>query len=193
MATEYEWKFCATPGAQAAVDAAFDAPSTQFQMETTYYDTPSGALSARHFTLRKRMENGVPVCTLKAPAGTARGEWECECACIEEALPLLLAQGCPKILLALVSEGIIPVCGARFTRLAKTLVLPACTVELALDAGELFGGGRHMPLCEIEVELKSGTQAACDAFAGELAARFSLVTESKSKFKRALALYKGEI
>jgi hypothetical protein len=40
--------------------------------------------------------------------------------------------------------------------------------------------------------LKDGEKAACDAFAEELTAKFGLVTEGKSKFARALGLYKGE-
>ena len=65
-------------------------------------------------------------------------------------------------------------------------------VELAIDAGVLTGGGREIPLCEVEVELKSGSQDACDRYAEALATRFGLTPEPQSKFRRALALYKGE-
>ena len=192
MATEYELKFNATPDILAEIDRAFSGESVRIFMETTYYDTPSGALSSRKFTLRKRLENGVPVCTLKAPAGDARGEWETECACIEAAIPLLLALGCPEELAELVKEGLVSICGAKFTRIAKTVLLPGGSVELALDRGVLFGGGRETALCEVEAELKSGEKALCHRFARELARQFHLTEEKKSKFSRALALYKGE-
>lgn len=192
MAMEYELKFQATPEVLAAVEAAFPGDWTQIRMETAYYDTPSGALSSRRYTLRRRLENGISVCTLKTPAGSARGEWETECESIEKAIPKLIELGCPADLERLVQEGLAHICDAKFTRLAKKLTLPECTVELALDRGELTGGGRTEPLCEIEAELKSGTVAACDAFGTELADRFALQTEEKSKFRRALALYKGE-
>ena len=100
--------------------------------------------------------------------------------------------GAPADLADLTKDGIIPICGAKFTRLAKTVSLPDCTVEIALDQGLLLGGNREEPLCEGEVELKSGTKEACDAFAKELSHRFGLEEEPKSKFRRALALYKGE-
>ena len=74
MAIEYEWKFQATPHTLEAIQGAFDGNAVTISMETTYYDTPSGALSARHYTLRKRLENGLCVCTLKTPAGNARAE-----------------------------------------------------------------------------------------------------------------------
>ena len=55
-----------------------------------------------------------------------------------------------------------------------------------------MGGNRKSPLCEVEVELKTGPTELCDSFAKALAAQFSLEVEEKSKFCRALALYKGE-
>ena len=74
MAIEYELKFEATPSVLSAMDAAIQAPATTYRMETTYYDTPTGQLSARHYTLRCRRENESYVCTLKTPAKTGRNE-----------------------------------------------------------------------------------------------------------------------
>lgn len=191
MATEYELKFKASADVLAAMDAAYPG-GTAMEMETAYYDTPTGAMSAQRYTLRRRLENGISVCTLKTPAGDARGEWETECDSIEAAIPKLIEMGAPADLGELTKEGLVHICGAKFTRLAKTVILPECTVEIALDQGILLGGGKTEPLCEAEVELKDGAKAACDAFAGELAKKFGLVTEGKSKFARALRLYKGE-
>jgi len=192
MAIEYERKFRATPALLAAIAAAYPGDAACIRMETTYYDTPSGDLSARRYTLRKRLENGISVCTVKVPAGTARGEWETECDCIEDAVPKLLALGCPEEIALLVQKGLVPICGAVFTRQAKTVSLPEGIVELALDQGFLTGGGRREPLYEVEVELKAGSALLCDRFAQDLADRFCLQPEEKSKFRRALALYKGE-
>jgi inorganic triphosphatase YgiF len=192
MSTEYEWKFNAVPSVLAEIDRAFSGDRQLLTMETVYYDTPSGALSARHYTLRKRMENGVPVCTLKTPSGAARSEWEIPCATIEEAILKFPALGCPADFSSIVQEGLRPVCGAKFTRIAKTVALPDGSVEIALDEGILMGGSREVPLCEVEVELKSGSKDACDAFAKILATKFHLQVQPASKFRRALALYKGE-
>ena len=191
MATEYELKFKANPEVLAAIDGAFPGGNLM-EMETAYYDTPSGALPARRYTLRRRLENGVSVCTLKTPAGDARGEWETECDSIEAAIAQLIAMGAPADLEILAKEGLVHICGAKFTRIAKMVVTPECTVEIALDKGVLLGGGKTEPLCEAEVELKDGEKTACDAFGKELADRFGLVTEEKSKFARALALYRGD-
>ena len=70
-------------------------------------------------------------------------------------------------------------------------VSPART-ELALDCGVLFGGDAEIPLCEVEVEVKSGDEALAAQWAGKLAAEFGLSAEPESKFRRAFALAKGE-
>ena len=74
------------------------------------------------------------------------------------------------------------------TRLAKTVELENCTVEIALDLGVLLGRGKELPLCEVEVELKAGSQEAAVAFAETLAAEHALEKEPLSKFRRALIL-----
>lgn len=192
MGREFELKFGARPEQLAAIRAEF-GDFCAISMETTYYDTLDGALSARRITLRRRLENGMSVCTVKTPGdGHGRGEWDTEAESIEDAIPRLLEAGCTADLKALTKAGIVPVCGARFTRLARTLELEGAQVELALDSGCLMGAGKEMPLCEVEVELKSGDEAAAVAFANRLAREYGLRPEGASKFRRALALAKGE-
>lgn len=193
MGIEYELKFRATEAVLADIRQAYPQDCQEFQMETTYYDTPSRSLSARHYTLRRRMENTTSVCTLKTPAkGHGRQELEIQCNSIESAIPVLCAKGAPADFFQLTKEGIVPVCGAKFTRLAIPVVLEDCQVELALDTGILTGGGKTQPLCEVEVELKSGSKAAAEQFAFALAAIYGLELENRSKFRRALSLAQGE-
>lgn len=192
VATEYEYKFKADRSTLMALNAAFPQATKEFQMETVYYDTPTSQLSARHYTLRRRLENGKSVCTLKTPAGDARNEWETENAFIERAIPSLIAQGAPEELQELIKEGLFPVCGAKFTRLAKTIPITDGVLELALDHGHLFAGERKAPLCEVELELKSGDRKSFDLFVWSVSGEFLLEEEPESKFRRALRLYKGD-
>ena len=83
---------------------------------------------------------------------------------------------------------LIPVCGAKFTRLSRLLELPDARVELALDRGVLLGGSKEIPFCEVELELKSGSEETLVALANSLAAEFSLKAEPQSKFARARQL-----
>lgn len=192
MGVEYELKFAASEPQQKAIREAFPGDVQEFAMETTYYDTADHALSQRHITLRRRYENGVSVCTLKTPAGNARGEWDCQCESIEEAIPTLCKLSGRAELSSLTAAGVVPVCGAKFTRQALLLTFPEFSAELALDKGILTGGGNEIPLCEVELELKSGGPDALEVYAKAFAARFGLKPEKKSKFRRAMDLAKGE-
>lgn len=193
MGVEFEVKFRATPEVLEKLRKEIPGQEEHYQMETTYYDTPTGAFSARHCTLRRRMENSRSVCTLKAPAqGHGRREWEVDCDTMEEAIEKLCKLDVPEELLTPAKEGLISVCGARFTRIAKTVELADGTVELALDKGILMGGGKEIPLCEVEAERKTCSEEVCVAYASLLAQRYALEQEPDSKFHRAQMLAKGE-
>lgn len=192
MGREFECKYSATPEQLAQIRRQYDGFAV-IRMETTYYDTPSGVLRRLHWTLRRRMENGTPVCTVKTnlPDGS-RGEWEVRCANIPEAVPQLIALGAPEELAQYTAEGVVPTCGARFTRQAALIETGGALVELALDQGVLIGGGREAPFSEAEVELKQGRDAQAVRFARQLAARFGLSPEPRSKLRRALELSGAE-
>ncbi len=193
MGVEYEWKFRASPDVLTALEAAYPGQWQTLTMQTTYYDTPTGALSERRYTLRRRLENGRPVCTLKTPGTNGgRGEWEVLCDSVAEAIDELCKLSGLEELPLLSKEGLLPICGASFTRRAQCLPWQEGTVELALDRGVLTGGGREIPLREVEVELKSGSPCVAEAFAEEIARRYGLEPEHRSKFQRAMALGKGE-
>jgi len=188
MGKEFELKYRADSGVIAAIRASF-GDFSEIRMETVYYDTLDAALSRRRWMLRRRYENGTSVCTLKTPLPDGRrGEWETACDDIMTATKKLCKLGAPEDLLTLTESGLTEACSARFTRLAKQLVLERCTVELALDEGTLMGGGKTLPFAEVEVELKSGKEAAASAFAEALAQKFGLTPEPKSKAQRAMEL-----
>jgi inorganic triphosphatase YgiF len=192
MGREFELKFATTADVQAAIRQAYDG-FRKIAMETTYFDTPDGALSARKVTLRLRKENDDCVCTLKTPLPDgSRGEWECQAVDIHDGLAALVRLGAPKQVLLLAQAGLQPVCGAKFIRFAAEVATTDSTMELALDSGVLLGGGKEMALCEVEVELKTGSDRAALDFANHLAATYGLIAEHKSKFRRALDLAKGE-
>lgn len=189
MGVEFELKYSISRTGQDAVMNDISGDWYPISMETTYYDTPSGALSRKHYTLRRRLENCISVCTIKTPLGnTARGEWETQSPNILQAIPELCKLGAPQDLADLCAQGLEEVCGARFTRQACTIRFGQAKVEIALDRGILFSGTREVPLCELEVELKSGPQEDAIAFAKVLAKKYGLVPQPKSKFRRALDL-----
>ena len=183
MPKEIELKFSADEAQLTRLQSHYGG-FTQTEMETTYYDTPDRQLSAAKLTLRCRKENGVSICTVKTPgAGLARGEWEVCDTDISHAIPELCKLGAPKELLSL--SGLMPVCGARFTRLSRLLTLPDAQIELALDRGVLLGGDRTLPFQEVELELKEGSEETLLSLGEILRQMYFLTPEPKSKFQRA--------
>ena len=188
MGREFELKFRADSEKIAAIRKKYGEFSP-VSMETTYYDTMDLKLALHHWTLRRRMENGISVCTFKRPREDGcRGEWEVEAESIMEGVMKLCQSGADWELMRICAGGLTAVCGARFTRLASSLEIPGGILELALDEGVLTGRGRELPFAEVEVELKEGTDEAAVAFAKDLAEEFHLTEEPKSKFVRAMTL-----
>ncbi len=189
MGLEYELKYRATPEILQAVGRDFPGEYAVKQMRTAYYDTPDGALSARHWTLRCRRENEIHVCTLKLPAdGGARGEWEIQCDDIARAIPVLSRDsGCAE-LEELTRQGLVNTCGASFVRRCRVMTIGKTTLELALDQGQLSGGGKTIDFAELELELLEGSREDVARLGKLLEASYGLVPEKKSKFARAKAL-----
>ncbi len=188
MGREFELKYRATPAVLQAIQEKH-GPFIPISMETTYYDTPDLKLSFHHWTLRRRLENGVSVCTFKSPLDDgSKAEWEVPCESIMDGVLALYKAGAPAELVRCTAGGLVPLCGAKFTRLAAVIDLPGSAVELALDQGKVTGRRGEAPICEVEVELKSGSDEAAVTFAQALAQEFSLEIEPQSKFLRALAL-----
>ena len=190
MGRELELKFAASSETLDAMEEKY-APLTPITMHTRYFDTPHQVFRGRRWTLRLRLENGRPICTLKTRLSDgSRGEYETESGDIVSAIPALLEQGAPAELEELAREGLEEVCGARFTRLARIIDVPGGQVELALDRGEFTGGGRTLPFTEAEAELKAGPDEVLARFGRALAEEFSLREEPRSKIQRAMALAK---
>ena len=188
MGREFELKFRADSDTIAAIREKY-RDFTPITMETSYYDTQDLKLAMHQWTLRRRMENHVSVCTFKRPRDDgSRAEWEVEAASIMEGVMKLCQAGADWELMRITAGGLMETCGARFTRLAAPLEIPGGRVELALDQGVLLGRGKELPFAEVEVELKEGADQAAIAFAQALAEEFQLEKEPKSKFVRAMTL-----
>lgn len=188
MGREFELKFRADADILEKIREKYQ-DFTSISMETTYYDTFDLKLAFHRWTLRRRMENGISVCTFKRPhKDGGRGEWEVEAANIMEGVMKLCQNGADWELMRATAGGLMEVCGARFTRLAKQIDLPDGKIELALDQGVLTGKGKELPFWEVEVELKEGADEVAADFAKALAEEFGLTPEPKSKFVRAMAL-----
>ncbi len=203
MATEIEMKLRA-PDTETLQQALKDPELTQFMrddpvtvhMKSTYYDTADGLLREKQWTLRLRQEGNVRIAAMKtvsekSSAGMfTRGEWQCSCSDIGEALARLVDQGAPRELAGcLAGKDLIPICTAEFDRQSSYLYLEdGVVIELAGDVGHLFAGGKEEPIIELELELLFGSASALPPLCSRLAEDYGLVNETSSKYERALSL-----
>lgn len=176
---------------------------TRSRLYNQYFDTPEQALRAQRTSLRlRRVGTGAKATwlqTLKTGGDAAhsalarRGEWE-------ERVPTGELQ---RDLLDATPWATLDPDGTLFAQLApcfethferttwRVPVRRLGTVEVALDVGNITAGAATLALCEIELELKSGTSAAVFALAEEIAARIAVLPMAQSKSERGYALARG--
>lgn len=196
---EQEFKWDASPALQErvllwALDRNADGAALT-QMDARYYDTRDGLLAAEKTALRLRREGTESVCCLKLRGGEVRGglhaheEYECPAACLADGLDALPGQGAPQDLCArLRTLPLEETCRITFSRYTVRLHTGEAEAELALDRGQLSSGGKSVPLCEIELERKGGSEQAFLALGRTLAEAFRLHPQPLSKLARARAL-----
>jgi inorganic triphosphatase YgiF len=166
---------------------------TECGMDAVYYDTESGELDKRQWSLRLRREGGVPVASCKTAETRdgsmfTRGEWQVFAGDWETALPLLADAGGPEELRN-IPLPLVPRCRVEFTRTAAPLRLPdGSTAELALDRGTLSAGEKQEALLELELELLTGEPDGMIELAAHLESKHALSKELNSKYARALRL-----
>ena len=168
----------------------------RLEMEAMYYDTADNLIARCHGGLRLRRENETRVVCLKLAAESgfggarkAREEYECTAPDIRTGIQNLPAAGAPQdICDCLLQANLIELGRTAFTRFWFLLSYQGCTCELAFDYGKLNRNGRVGPICEMELELKSGSEADFDALAVQLQQEFDLKPQPLSKLARMMRL-----
>jgi len=165
-------------------------------LHTLYFDTPDFALSAQGVALRVRRAGRRWLQTLKTEGERAGGLSRR----VEFEMPV--GRGVPDWgrfppeARAWVPEALrdrlVPVFETRFHRTAWLLKgKGGAQIEVALDVGEVLAGERSQPICEIELELKSGRPDALFDLALDWAAAFDCLPFDISKAERGVRLAHG--
>ena len=185
---EIELKFACGPEDLAAVLAVAPAGDDESrELISVYFDTPDLVLQKAGASLRVREQGGRRVQTLKRGEGIVREEHE---AAIDGLAPD--PELGPLRSLAPKGADLRPVFNVRVSRRQRTFRYHDAEIELALDQGEVSGGDQQAPICEVELELKSGPPSALFDLARELSAATPLYLTFESKAARGHALVSGE-
>jgi triphosphatase len=172
------------------------APVQAVALRALYLDTADEALARHGVALRLRNENGRWVQTAKGPGERALERLEDE-AFVVAAPPhepppqvdIARHDGTPlglRIRRALdAASGGAAGLQVRFEtdiqRKVRVVTDRAWTVELALDQGRIVAGDRSLPVCELELELKSGDAAEVVRLARDWRSRHGLWLSGISK------------
>jgi triphosphatase len=163
--------------------------------EALYYDTPSFALQKSGLAYRVRHEGEQWVATVKSDQGSSGGffsreEWN---EPVDGPAPTLKPFAGTyvgdRLILAIGEESLQLLFSTRFVR--TVLLLQTDTgsqIEMAMDKGNVWSGLNGAPICELELELKTGSVNDLMQLSGWVAVHWHLLPESKSKYARGLEL-----
>ena len=206
---EIELKLQVPEPARAAVDAAVAgrSPSPRVRLQAAYVDTPDRRLAAAGLALRLRREGRQWVQTLKGSLddGISRHEHNvprgaaAAIPAIEPQLHAGTAVG-ERLLALLADEPGAPLAVRWHTdirRRARVLAVrthgpPQARVELAFDLGSIAADGTSIAVCELEIELLTGTPDAVIATARRWVAQHGLWLDARSKAERGDLLARGQ-
>lgn len=165
--------------------------------QSDYYDTIGARLYDAGFLLRVRNANGELTQTIKQfrPNGCGimdRGEWQCAIGHHSPDLEAAAATPLAHLLSDRVTHDAL---GVRFStsvdRTCWRIESADAQLALTLDEGELIAGRATLPICELELELISGSNDALFATAASLAENIRLWPVFESKADRGVALLRA--
>lgn len=174
--------------------AADDVVPKRRELFTVYYDTGDDVLRHAGVFLRVRATDDGYVQTIKTGNKAEffeRNEWEHPIPSHEPDLAHAEGTALAPLLSPKVREGLNPRFQTRFWRKAYQIQRDTTEIELAIDQGEVTAGVRAAPICELELELKSGDARALFHLARELAETVPLTLAVKSKAERGFELLDG--
>ncbi len=171
------------------------------RLHNIYYDTPKLELHKSAIALRLRRAGRQWLQTLKGGGSVKAGlhqrnEWEIpvsravlDFSLLENAGPL--AAEWEKHLPLRLRKKLQPVFITDFSRTSRLLDWQGAQIELCMDHGEVRAGQRSTPICELELELKSGEPGQLFELALELLEIVPLELEPVSKAEQGYRLLTG--
>jgi inorganic triphosphatase YgiF len=173
--------------------------SSRLSLHNIYFDTPDQRLRQQGVALRLRRVGSEAdprwLQTLKTSSAgrsalSQRGEWESPVA----GPALDLAALADTAWTAIDPDGRLfaALAPCFVTRFERTLWLlrrrDGSVVEVALDIGQVEANGRQAPICELELELKTGQPATLFDLARQLGRGVALLPANRSKAERGFLL-----
>lgn len=203
--TETELKFQVPAQRRKALVAAVAGRSgaAGLRLQAVYVDTAERALARAGIALRLRREGHHWMQTLKATGRDRMQRLEhnvprAGSAANPPAIDLALHAGTPAgerlstALREVPGAALLPLYRTDIRRRLRRLRTRGGTVEIAFDQGRILAADRKLPVCELEIELVSGTPQALLDQARRWVERHGLWLDLHSKAERGDLLARGE-
>lgn len=202
MGTETELKLSIAPEMVEALlcHPLLATPPRQQHLANTYFDTEDLALTRQQIAVRERQVGGQTLLTVKTAGQSHNGlsqrqEWEGSTQPGQFNFGVLVDQPELATVLTGLARRLVPVFTTDFERLSWQIPLDGSTIEVALDRGTIHVRRgeqyKELPICEVELELKSGHADALGTLAAQLQTTVKLVPTDVSKAARGYALFKA--
>lgn len=205
MTTETELKLGIVPEAIEALlhhPLLAGTPKRQ-HLYNTYFDTDDLALTRQKVAVRERRvgnqaDNAQTLLTVKTAGQSLGGlsrrrEWEAPTRPGSFDFRALVDDRTLADALSTLSGRLVPVFTTDFERLSWRITIASSEVEVALDRGTIlvnrYGKSANTPICELELELKSGDIHALKILAEQLGTTARLTPMDESKAARGYALF----
>ncbi|AUW59735.1 inorganic triphosphatase [Sphingobium sp. SCG-1] len=203
MVEEVELKLELTPEAAAFLEAStlLEGDAAKATQRSIYFDTADTMLFRNGLSLRIRRSGRKRVQTVKADNAKggglfARPEWEMP---VSNDAPVLDARTPIQSILGEHANSIAPVFEVNVVRRIWMIADANASIELVLDRGVVAVGDRQTPICEVELEMKSGQPSALFALARKIdaiaPARIGVFSKSERGYRLLappLSVFKAE-
>jgi len=170
-------------------------PVAQRRLTSTYFDTPDLALRSRGLELRIRGDGDGWIQTVKRQAeggGIERAEWEAPLPAPSPEPGRIDDRALRRVFAGRRIQGRLqPLFTVTVERRTWPVRLNATAMEVALDVGAIDAGGQRLPVCEAEIEFKSGAVRDLYRLARDLGRSVPLAREWRTKSDRGYALVTG--
>lgn len=171
-------------------------------MHAVYFDTEQAYLRKNHIAFRVRLEGGSYVATIKIGGSVVDGlhkREELNAPVIDEDFiknPDLSVFSGNKLIDDIArkigDKKLIPVMEMNFAREAVKINYNGSIIEASIDQGDIITADASCPICELELELYSGSENDLRELGRRLQQAYSLIEENTSKYARGLALLESE-
>ncbi len=175
-----------------------DDDSEEFiQMEAVYFDTEDRRLNRDRIALRIRKEGNITVATLKWNGSSEEGLYKREEINIPVSADSINSPTIELFSQSPMYDELYKLIGDRplvemmrmsFVRHQVRVDTGKAICEISVDEGSVKCAGKESPILELEIELYSGSSDALEKLGAEIADKYQLVPENRSKFKRGLDL-----